>query len=41
MKEWKISRGYIITSQQEESSDNKNIIILPFWKWASGFHDHT
>jgi len=38
MKKWKVNKGYIITSQQEETADNQPITILPFWKWASGFY---
>ena len=39
MKKWRIDKGYLITFQQEENSGNKDISILPFWKWVSGFYD--
>lgn len=34
MERWKINRGYIITFQQEEASNNEQIAVMPFWKWA-------
>ena len=37
MEKWKIKTGYLITLQQEEITENHNVFIVPFWKWASGF----
>lgn len=37
MQKWGVKKGFIITFQQEEKTDNSNVIVVPFWKWASGF----
>jgi predicted AAA+ superfamily ATPase len=43
MEYFKINNSYLITKDREdiEKIDNKNIVIMPLYKWLLEFDKHT